>query len=95
MATPCMRGELNLFNTPPVQVSVEGGQWVEVSPITSLNGGATTTIEFVKTASADHFYDLSKTLLCVKCKITNSDGSPIDANKKVAPANSTLATVFH
>ena len=94
MATPCMQSELDLFKAPPVQVSVEGSQWVEVAPLTSLNGGSTSTIEFVKAASAEHFYDLSKTLFYVKCKITKADGSDVGAMSKVAPVNNALASMF-
>ena len=95
MATPCMRNELNLFSMPPVQVSIEGGQWTEVVPLTSLNGGSTTTIEFVKGASADHFYDLSKTLFYVQCKITKADGGEVGGEDLVSTANNTLATMFN
>ena len=89
-----MRSELNLFSVPPVQVSIEDGQWNEVLPLTSLNGGSSTSIDFVKGASAENFYDLSKTLLYVKCKITKADGSAIPSGRKVAPVNNALGSLF-
>lgn len=89
-----MHSELNLFSQPPVQVSIEDGQWSEVSPLTSLNGGTSKTIEFLKGASADDFYDLSKTLLYVKCLITKADGSEVPDGKRVAPVNNLLSSMF-
>ena len=90
-----MRNELNLFTLPPVQVSIDGGRWGEVVPLTSLNAGSRTVIEFVKGASAEHYYDLSKTLLYVKCKITKANGKDVEEGKKVAPVNNTLASIFN
>ena len=90
----CLRSELNLFSQPPVQLSIDGGRWGEVVPLTSLDAGSRTVIEFVKGASAEHYYDLSKTLLYLKCKITKGDGSSLGNGAKVAPVNNTLGSVF-
>lgn len=90
--TQCMRGELDLFTLPPVQVAVEDGQWVEYTPVSSITSLA--PIEFTVVGSGDEYVDLSKTLLEVKAVLHNADNEPAPATANVAPVNNTLHSLF-
>ena len=38
--TQCMRSELELFSLPPLQISVEEGQWVEYNTVSKMTSSA-------------------------------------------------------
>ena len=45
------------------------------------------TLEFKIPASADLYRDLGNTFLMVKCKLVKADGSDLDQDAAIAPAN--------
>lgn len=89
----CSKSELDLFILPPTQTSVEYGQWVQYKPLSSLSGDA--PIEFVVPGHGDEYLDLNQTLLSVKAKILQQDGTNLDATcDKVGPVNNFLHSMF-
>ena len=87
----CLRTELDLFSVPPTQTSIDGSQWVEHNPVSTISASA--PIEFVVSGSGEDYLDLSNTLLEVRAKIT-ADGSPTTADVPVAPVNNVLHSMF-
>ena len=71
----CLKSELELFTTPLTQTSIEKNGYVNVYPVTALqlNG----PLEFVLAPSSEHYIDLQKNILYLKCKITLKDGTAI------------------
>ncbi|XP_071476163.1 uncharacterized protein F54H12.2-like [Diadema antillarum] len=89
---PCDKSETDLFSLPPTQVTVEKGKWVQYFPLTNITDA--TPIQFHIQGSPEEYTDLSQTLLHVRAKVTNPDGSPIQEEAKVAPTNMFLHTLF-
>ncbi|XP_063786015.1 uncharacterized protein F54H12.2-like [Pseudophryne corroboree] len=88
----CAKSELDLFDVPPTQTSVEKSLYVEVQPLAALS--ETAPLEFYIAASGEHYYDLNNTLLYVTCKIVRTDNNPIPQGARVALINYPVATLF-
>lgn len=88
----CVKSELDLFALPSTQTSIESGQWVTYNPIASLTDDG--PIEFLIPGSGDDYIDLSHTLLLVKVRITNEDGTAVPETTKVSPVNNWLHSLF-
>lgn len=90
----CSKSELSLFSLPPTQTHIENGQWNLYKPISSLVDEA--PIEFVIPGQGDEYIDLSHTLLNIKVKITNIDGTALVAadDNTVGPVNNFMHSLF-
>lgn len=88
----CVKSELDLFALPSTQTSIETGQWMHYTPISSLNDEG--PIEFLVPGTGDDYIDLSHTLLHIKAKVQNEDSSPLAAETAVAPVNNWLHSLF-
>ncbi|XP_063819166.1 uncharacterized protein F54H12.2-like [Pseudophryne corroboree] len=89
----CAKSELDIFDVPPTQTSVEKSLYVEVQPLAALS--ETAPLEFYIAASGEHYYDLNNTLLYVTCKIVWSDNNPIPQGARAALINYPIATLFN
>lgn len=84
--------ELLLFDLPPTQVAVNDVYYQEIRPLSQVSYD--TPIEFqISGQNSMDYLDLRGTQLCVKVKITNSDGSDL-VSKKVGPVNLFLQALF-
>ena len=88
----CVKSELDLFNVPPTQTSIESGGWVKYNPISSISDG--TPIEFVVGGSGQDYIDLANTQLLVRAKIVRPNNNNIDNNQHVGPVNLLLHSLF-
>lgn len=84
--------ELNIFYTPPTQSAYEKIQWVDYRPIAPLKEDA--AVEFTIPASGAQYLNLKQTLLNLKFKVVKENGTEVDLDDKVAPANLILHTLF-
>ncbi|XP_077870577.1 uncharacterized protein F54H12.2-like [Saccoglossus kowalevskii] len=84
--------ELDLFTIPPTQTSIEKGSYEEVNPLTNIADGP---IEFVIPSAGSDYIDIGSTLLHIKAKITNANGSNLAADATVGPANLWLHSLFN
>ena len=91
-SSQCLRSELDLFSLPPTQTAVDGSQWVEHSPVSTITSSS--PIEFIVSGSGEDYMDLNNTLLEVKACIKTTNDSPVDAAVAVAPINNTLHSLF-
>ena len=91
-SSQCLRSELDLFSLPPTQTAVDGSQWVEHSPVSTITSSS--PIEFIVSGSGEDYMDLNNTLLEVKACIKTTNNSPVDAAVAVAPINNTLHSLF-
>ena len=89
---PCTSSQLDLFTVLPTQTSILAGTWDEYHPISNLLDGS--PIEFNVSGTPDEYIDLSQTKLHIKAKIFNADGTHLDADAQVAPANLFLHSLF-
>jgi hypothetical protein len=90
----CAKSELDLFALPSTQTSIENGQWIHYKPISSLSDDG--PIEFQVPGSGDDYIDLSHTLLHIKAKVLNQDGTNIKSTETfVAPVNNWLHSLFN
>jgi hypothetical protein len=71
---------------------MERAVWVDVYPISSLDGSG--PIEFCFMGTQDEYLDLNDTMLYVKMKVTKTDGTDLGAASVATPANLTLAALF-
>ena len=91
-SSQCIRSELDLFSLPPTQTAVDGSQWVEHSPVSTITSSS--PIEFIVSGSGEDYMDSNNTLLEVKACIKTTNDSPVDAAVAVAPINNTLHSLF-
>ena len=90
----CCKSELDLFEVPATQTSVESGAFVEYNPISSLSDNSC-PIEFCVSGSGTDYIDLANTQLLIKCKITKANGNNlVPADDHVAPINNLLHSLF-
>ena len=82
----CTKTELDLFEVPPTQISLEAVRIVEYFPIASIDNGP---IEFFISGSSEEYIDLSQTFLYVQCSVTTGANATV-----VVPANYFLHSMF-
>lgn len=88
----CIKSELDLFALPSTQTSIENGLWIHYKPISYLADDG--PIEFQVPGTGDDYMDLSHTLLHIKAKIQNQDGTKLTESTVVAPVNNWLHSLF-
>jgi hypothetical protein len=88
----CMKGELDLFEVPPTQTSIESGSWVEYHPLSTITDGA--PIEFDVNGTGEEYLDFANSYLQVKAKIVKGDGTNIGDDETVGPVNNFLHSLF-
>ena len=84
----CLSSEIDLFSLPPTQTAVDGSQWVEHSPVSTITSFS--PIECIVSGSGKDYMDLNNTLLKVKACMKTTNDSPVDASVAVAPINNAL-----
>ncbi|KAM4045385.1 uncharacterized protein F54H12.2-like [Anomaloglossus baeobatrachus] len=89
----CAKSELDIFDLPPTQTSIEKLHFVEVQPIAALSDNA--PLEFFISESGEYYYDLNNTLLYINCRIVKQDNTAIGDTARVAFINYPLAKLFN
>ena len=90
---PCSKSETDLFNIPPTQNDILGGQFHEYKPLNAVTADG--PLEFTVSGTPDSYLDLAQTQLYVKAKITLPDGSNIPADAPCGPVNLFLHSLFN
>ena len=89
-----MNPQLDLFSTRVYQNELFGAEYIIVRPFNNLDNGP---IDFLVRESKEYF-DLSETMLSLKVKVVNADGSAIvktsDEKDNVALINNAMHSVF-
>ena len=89
-----MNPQLDLFSTRVYQNELFGAEYIIVRPFNNLDNGP---IDFLVRESKEYF-DLSETMLSLKVKVVNADGSAIvktsDEKENVALINNAMHSVF-
>ncbi len=90
----CDKTEVNLFNIPPTQTSLEKGRWIDYHPLSSVENDEGPITFLV--AGTDNYVDLSKTILVVEGKVVKADGTDLSGGEQsnVAPVNNFLHSLF-
>ncbi|XP_069138860.1 uncharacterized protein F54H12.2-like [Argopecten irradians] len=87
----CVQSELDLFDTPPTQTSVEDGYCYQIGTVTSVTDGGPYVFEI--SGAGDDYLDLTNTSIYVKAKIIKADGTNL-TDQNVAPVNLWLHSLF-
>ena len=69
--------ELNIFNVPPNQVSVQKMYYVHCRPISSITNDDA-PIEISVPSQGSDYIDLKRSRLYLRCKIIKADGTSLD-----------------
>ena len=89
-----MNPQLDLFSTRVYQNELFGAEYITVRPFNNLDNGP---IDFIVKESKEYF-DLSESVLSLKLKVVNADGSAIatvsDGKDNVALVNNAMHSVF-
>lgn len=88
----CTLAELDLFSAPMTQLSIEDKKYQECQPLSALNDNS--PIEFFIPGDGEKYLDLNDTMLHLRVKITERDGSDIPPDAGVALINYPLNTIF-
>ncbi|XP_031749718.1 uncharacterized protein F54H12.2-like [Xenopus tropicalis] len=89
----CAKSELDLFEIPPTQTSVEKSFYVEVQPLSAITD--TSPLEFYIAGSGEHYLDLNNTLLYITCRILKNDNTIPADGARVSLINYPIATLFN
>lgn len=89
----CTKSELDIFQIPPTQTSIEKSFYVEVQPIAALAENA--PLEFYIPGSGEYYYDLNNTQLYIVCRILKADGTDLADGARTAMINYPIATIFN
>src|SRR6266550_496158 len=92
MQHPCVKSELSLFDPPMVQVTMESATFVDVHPISSIEGHS--PIEFHISGAQDEYLDLNDTQLYIRMKVVKNAGGNIDTTSKACTVNLALSCLF-
>ena len=91
-AEECSKSELELFATPPYNVSMERGDYVIHKPLAQITH--LTPLEFHVQASPDEYVDLGRMKLQLTLRIAKRSGGRLAQDAKVTTANLLLHTLF-
>ncbi|KAM3915724.1 uncharacterized protein F54H12.2-like [Leptodactylus fuscus] len=89
----CTKSELDIFDIPPTQTSIENSFFVEAQPIAALTDKA--PLEFFISGTSDFYYDLNNTFLYINCRIVKQDNTAIADGARVGFINYPIATLFN
>ena len=92
MSCECTKFEFDLFFVPPTQISIEHGSWVEYYPVTTVNESSPIEVDISRTEG--DYIDFANTILHVKAKITQNDGTNLLADVATGPANLLFTACF-
>lgn len=88
----CSKAELDLDSMPPLNVSMERGEYVTHRPVSSLDSGG--PIEFQISSTPDLYMDMGRSKLYLKVKIVKATGANTAATDHVVPINLLLHSLF-
>ncbi|XP_069615892.1 uncharacterized protein F54H12.2-like [Ranitomeya imitator] len=77
----CAKSELDIFDIPPTQTSIEKSLFVEVQPVAALSDNG--PLDFCISGSGDYYYDLNNTQLYINCRIVKQDNTAIADGSRV------------
>jgi hypothetical protein len=88
----CTKSELDLFEVPPTQTSVEHGYWEQKGLTSALTDQG--PYEFAVSGAGDEYIDLANTYLFVEAQIVADDDTALDARADVGPVNLWMHSLF-
>lgn len=92
MSEECIKSELDLFTVPMTQTAIEKNTYIEIPPLSAISDS--TPLEFFIAGNGEDYVDLNNTLLYMRVKITNPDGSNIRDGTPVGLVNYPGNTIF-
>src|SRR6266536_3598812 len=88
----CAKSELDIFDVPPTQTSIESSNVIEYNPVATISDG--TPIEFNVIGTGQDYLDLANTQRYIKAHIVRPNNIPIDQTDHVGPVNLFLHALF-
>lgn len=92
LSTECTKSELDLFAAPMTQLSIDATNYVEITPLNAISDQE--VLEFLIPGNGDRYLDLNSTLLYLRLKITNQDGSNLRPDEGVGIIQYPINTMF-
>ena len=91
-STECTKSELDLFSGGLIQLSIQNTNYVEITPLNAIADQE--VLEFLIPGNGERYLDLNSTLLNLRLKIVNADGSNLGADDPVGITNYILNSLF-
>ena len=88
----CHQSQLNLFTKTPSDTSLKSKEWIEYKPTNQIND--TSAINFSITAQSSAYVDLKSSVLNVKLRLANGDGTPMNEVIVAGLVNTPLHSIF-
>ena len=88
----CHQAQLNLFTKSPSNTSLKSKEWIEYKPTNQIND--TSAINFSITAQSSAYVDLKSSVLNVKLRLANGDGTPMNEAIVAGLVNTPLHSIF-
>ena len=92
MMSDWYREQLALFVEAPRDSSLKSKEWIEYKPTNQIND--TSAINFTITAQSSAYVDLKNSVLNVKLRLTDGDGTPLNKDEVVGLVNAPLHSIF-
>ncbi|XP_022294910.2 uncharacterized protein F54H12.2-like [Crassostrea virginica] len=90
----CGMDNLELFQVPPTNMTLEDNKWIEYYPVSSTLTSDTAPIEFEIKGQGDEYVDLSQTYVQMLVKFNQDSGAPLDGDDASTPVNNILHSLF-
>ena len=90
----CGMDNLELFQVPPTNMTLEDNKWIEYYPVSSTLTSDTAPIEFEIKGQGDEYVDLSQTYVQMLVKFIQDSGAPLDGDDASTPVNNILHSLF-
>ena len=88
----CTKSELDLFEVPHTQTSVEHGYWEQKGLTSTLTDQG--PYKFAVSGAGDEYIDLANTYLLVEAQIVADDDTALDAGADIGPVNLWIHSLF-
>ncbi|XP_065125444.2 uncharacterized protein F54H12.2-like [Paramisgurnus dabryanus] len=92
MSEECLKSELDLFTVPLTQMAIEKNTYIEIPPLSAISDSS--PLEFFIAGTGEDYVDLNNTLLFLRLKITNPDGTDIADGAPVGLSNYPSCSIF-
>ncbi len=88
----CTKSELDLFESPPTQTSLERADWYQYPPAATITEHG--PIDFYVSGSGQDYVDLMHTTLYLRVRLLQRNGNVVAADARVGPINNFLHSLF-
>lgn len=93
MSTPVVRGEIDLFQLPSTDTTVQSSFYTEYKPVVNIMD-SDAKIEFRLSGNSDQYIDLNDSFLHLLVKVVDGEGNKLKSDAEISTTNNFLHSIF-